>query len=311
MLRRCDPPIQPTDAAAFGHHLGLVGVLLAALLAGCSSASDHGSGSQGGSSDAGASSTGTGAAGSSDSGSSAAGDTSGDGSFACMSDAAPGDMVDVPAGDFLMGCNDQVDDECLEDEKPQHTVTLHAFQINRTEVTQDQYTACVTAGACNPPSCPWDCSKGDYPAACIVLDDAKAYCSWAGARLPTEAEWEKAARGSDGNKYPWGNSEPDCKLANMAGCAGAPEPVGSHATGKSPYGALDMAGNVVEMVSDWYDATYYAHSPSSDPEGPATGTRFGGRGGGFKSESTWQRASKRDWYDLTDAGIGLGFRCAQ
>jgi eukaryotic-like serine/threonine-protein kinase len=285
-------------------HSGPIGLLTVALLAGCgsSAASDHAHDS----SDAGASST-IGAAGSHGPGDAAGGG----GGFACTSDAAPGEMLDVPAGDFRMGCDDGTDSDCQDDEKPEHTVTLHAFQINRTEVTQDQYAACVTAGACNAPSCAWDCSKGEYPAACIAFDDAKAYCSWAGARLPSEAEWEKAARGSDGNKFPWGDSEPDCELTNMAGCAGGPEAVGSHAAGKSPYGALDMAGNVVEMVADWYDATYYARSPSSDPQGPATGTRFGGRGGGFKSESIWQRAAKRDWYDLTDAGVGLGFRCAQ
>ena len=218
--------------------------------------------------------------------------------------------MSVPAGNFVMGCNAAVDTECLDDEKPMHTVSLKAYQINRTEVTQDQYAACVAAGACAVPSCPWDCSKASYPATCLVLTDAKAYCSWAGARLPTEAEWEKAARGTSGNKFPWGNSAPNCMLTNMAGCAGSAQPVGSLAAGKSPYGALDMAGNVVEMVSDWYDAAYYATSPNSDPTGPASGTRYGGRGGGFKSEATWQRASKRDWYDLADSGAALGFRCA-
>jgi formylglycine-generating enzyme required for sulfatase activity len=87
--------------------------------------------------------------------------------------------------------------------------------------------------------------------------------------------------------------------------------VGSLAAGASPYGALDMAGNMVEMVSDWYDANYYASSPTQDPQGPATGTQYGGRGGGFKSDATFQRTSKRDWYDLTDEGAALGFRCAQ
>jgi formylglycine-generating enzyme required for sulfatase activity len=219
-------------------------------------------------------------------------------------------MVSVSAGDFIMGCNAAVDNECLDDEKPMHTVTLSAFQIDRTEVTQEQYAACVTAGSCAAPNCSWDCSKTNYPAACLDLADAQAYCTWAQARLPTEAEWEKAARGTSGNKFPWGNTAADCTLTNMAGCGDTAQPVGSLAAGASPYGALDMAGNVVEMVSDRYDATYYTSSPSSDPQGPASGDTHVGRGGGFKSEATWQRASKRDWYDVTDAAASLGFRCA-
>jgi formylglycine-generating enzyme required for sulfatase activity len=236
--------------------------------------------------------------------------SSGSGAFDCTGDDTPAKTVDVPAGDFPMGCNSAVDMDCADDEKPLHTVTLAAFKIDRTEVTQAQYAACVSAGACNAPSCSWDCSKADNPATCLLQSDAKAYCAWAGGRLPSEAEWEKAARGSAGNKYPWGNSEPDCTLANMSGCGGAVQPVGSLSAGASPYGALDMAGNVVEMVADWYDAAYYASSPSSDPTGPASGTRYGGRGGGFKSAALFQRTSKRDWYDLTDTAAGLGFRCA-
>jgi formylglycine-generating enzyme required for sulfatase activity len=192
-----------------------------------------------------------------------------------------------------------------------HTVTLSDFQIDTTEVTQDQYAACVSAGACNPPACDWDCSKTTFPASCIAFADAKSYCTFAGGHLPTEAEWEKAARGASGNKFPWGNGAADCTLTNMAGCGDQAKAVGSLPAGASPYGALDMAGNVVEMVSDWYDAAYYATSPSSNPTGPASGSRYGGRGGGFKSEALWQRSSKRDVYDLTDSGAALGFRCAK
>jgi len=275
-------------------------VLISAL--GCSSSGDS-SGSSGGT---GGSSGGSGGAGKG--GSSA---TAGmEGNDVCTSDAAPGDTVDVPAGSFLMGCNADVDDDCDDDEKPQHEVNLSAFSIDRTEVTQDQYAACVGAGACTAPACPWDCSHGDYPATCLDRGQAESFCNWAGKRLPTEAEWEKAARGTKALKFPWGNDAADCTRTNMAGCGEGPMPVGSLPDGKSPYGALDMAGNVVEMVSDYYDASYYASSPTDDPTGPDSGTRYGGRGGGYKSETVWQRASKRDWYDPDDQGAALGFRCA-
>jgi formylglycine-generating enzyme required for sulfatase activity len=231
--------------------------------------------------------------------------------FSCVGDAGESDTVRVPAGDFIIGCNAAVDTDCSSDEKPMHTVTLSTFQIERTEVSQGQYAACVSAGACGPPECAWDCSRGSYPAACVLWNQAKEYCTWIGRRLPTEAEWEAAARGPTGLKYPWGNQEPDCLLTNMSGCSGQADPVGSHPTGASPYGALDMAGNVVEMVADWFDATYYQVSPTDDPTGPATGTTYGGRGGGYASDAVWQRASSRDWYDVTDTYSSLGFRCAE
>jgi formylglycine-generating enzyme required for sulfatase activity len=229
----------------------------------------------------------------------------------CKSNGATAEMVSVPAGEFLMGCNGSVDTQCEDKEKPGRTITLKAFQIDKTEVTQDQYLACVEAGQCSPPSCPWECSNANFPASCVKWNDAKAFCAWAGKRLPSEAEWEKAARGTDGRKYPWGNSEPTCSNANMAGCAGAATAAGSFASGASPFGALDMAGNMVEMVNDWYDETYYQRAPDTDPTGPAAGTQYVGRGGGWKSEPFWLRASVRDWYVATDAGGSLGFRCAK
>jgi formylglycine-generating enzyme len=275
------------------------------FVVGCSSSSDTpassgGAGGSGGSSSSGSSGKG---------GSSATAGMEGD--TVCTSDASPGDVVDVPAGSFQMGCNSEVDDQCSDDENPQHTVKLSAFSIDVTEVTQDQYAACFAAGACTAPNCPWDCSHTDYPATCVNWDQAQTFCAWAGKRLPTEAEWEKAARGTDDLIYPWGNDDPDCTLANMSGCGDVAMPVGSLPDGASPYGALDMAGNVVELVEDFYDADYYATSPTDDPTGPATGSRYGGRGGGFKSEALWQRTSKRDWYDPDDQGESLGFRCAE
>jgi len=287
-----------------GRRLGIssIGSALLFVIVGCSSSGNTPSSSGGAGGSGGASSAGKG-------GSSATAGTGGD--TVCTSDASPGDTVAVPAGSFMMGCNAEVDDECSDDEKPQHAVNLADFAIDVTEVTQDQYAACYAAGACTAPACPWDCSQGTLPATCLDWDQAKSFCAWAGKRLPTEAEWEMAARGTDALKFPWGNDDADCTRTNMSGCGDALMPVGSLPDGASPYGALDMAGNVVEMVADYYDASYYADSPTDNPTGPATGTRLGGRGGGYKSETLWQRASKRDWYDTSDEGSALGFRCAQ
>jgi len=204
-----------------------------------------------------------------------------------------------------------VDQSCRADENPMRMVTLMPFEIETTEVTQGRYAACVAEQKCSAPSCAWNCDAGAAPATCVTRDQALTYCTWAGRRLPTEAEWELAARGTDGRKYPWGNDEPDCNRDNLEGCSGKVDDVGQHPTGASPYGALDMSGNVVEMVADWYDGTYYQSAPDVDPKGPATCTKYAGRGGGYKSASVWQRASARDWYDLGDTAVALGFRCAR
>ncbi len=287
----------------------------ALLLLGCGEASvpaAPGSGGSAGMGGAAGSSSGGNGGISGGSGSGATGGSAGTGgAFQCTSSGTEGEMVAVPGGDFIMGCNAAVDGDCLDDEKPMHTVTLSAFEIDKTEVTQDQYAGCVIAGACDPPMCEWDCAKSDLPASCVTWDLAKMYCAWANKRLPTEAEWEKAARGTDGRKYPWGNTEPTCTEANMSGCGEKTQAVGSHPAGASPYGALDMSGNMVEMLYDWYDAAYYQSAPSVDPQGPAVGDRYVGRGGGFKSKPVWQRASSRDWYDTYDQGNALGFRCVR
>jgi formylglycine-generating enzyme required for sulfatase activity len=230
--------------------------------------------------------------------------------FSCNGSDA-GEMIDIPAGNFMMGCNEAVDKECKPDERPGHTVMLSAFAIDKTEVTQEAYAGCVLAGQCTRPSCEWNCSTAGMPAGCLARDQAEAYCRFRGARLPTEAEWEKAARGTDGRKFPWGNQAATCALVNMEGCGGAAQPVGSHPDGASAYGLMDMGGNMVEIIADWYDEDYYATAPATDPKGPASGARFVGRGGGWKSAATWHRASIRDVYDLTDAGTSFGFRCAR
>jgi len=230
-------------------------------------------------------------------------------------------MVYVPAGEFLMGSTaDDIDAllaqysnckrEWIADEQPQHTVFLDAFWIDRTEVTNAQYRECVEAGACEEPGC-WDDSDlnaPNQPVVCMCWADAQDYAAWVGGRLPKEAEWEKAARGTDGRIYPWGNSPPDCDRANYEGCAGKPLPVGSHPDGASPYGVLDMAGNVREWVADWYDADYYSQSPLRNPQGPESGSFRVLRGASFNYYQWVVRCAVRDGNYPLNEGWDVGFR---
>jgi eukaryotic-like serine/threonine-protein kinase len=224
-------------------------------------------------------------------------------------------LVSVPAGEFLMGATD-ADSQADSSEKPQHKVYLDAFWIDRTEVTAGQYAKCVAAWKCRkPPRCT-GAGKDDHPVTCVTWQDAANYCAWAGRRLPTEAEWERAARGTDGRKYPWGNEAPDCARANYAGkdggCVGGMAAVGSYPAGASPYGALDMAGNVWEWVNDWYDENYYRVSPGSNPQGPATGTHREIRGHSWNSMDIGIGAAARSVGSAPDmGGNDVGFRCAQ
>jgi formylglycine-generating enzyme required for sulfatase activity len=226
-------------------------------------------------------------------------------------------MVYVPVGEFLMGSTDS-DPMTQDDEKPQHTVYLDAFWIDRTEVTNAQYKKCVSAGACRASSYANDSQfNGDnQPVVGMDWNDAQAYCQWAGRQLPTEAQWEKAARGADGRIYPWGNQPATCEYAVMDDVSGngcgkghTAWPVGSKPKGVSPYGALDMAGNVWEWVADWYDDKYYANSPSRNPQGPSSGQFRVMRGASLDNDPTCARAACRYSRTPVDRGNNFGFRC--
>jgi formylglycine-generating enzyme required for sulfatase activity len=225
--------------------------------------------------------------------------------------AAPG-MIAVPAGSFAMGCNTRLDDECDSDESPYHQVNLSAFQIDAVEVSRGAYRACIDAGACATPTCDWHTlDLVDHPVTCVTWDDASAYCEFVGKRLPTEAEWEKAARADGGHKYPWkAEFAGDCDLVNANLCELDTTPVGEYPQGASPYGVLDMSGNAAEWVHDLYDAGYYAASPTADPPGPSSGGVRVHRGGSWNSPTEDFRCSSRSAATATTASDEIGFRCA-
>ena len=243
------------------------------------------------------------------------------------------EMMPVPAGEFLMGST-AADPKAGSDELPQHSVYLDTFWIDRTEVTNARYVRFLnTLGGHTAACAGHDCAETqvedkyshillqdghytvesgfeDHPATQVSWYGARAYCAWAGARLPTEAEWEKAARGIDGRLYPWGNEAPDCDKAQYGDCGGATLAVGARQAGASPYGVLDMAGNVWEWVADWYDPVYYPVSPERNPLGPDAGVRRVFRGGSWGYLPTFLRAADRARNRPTYAGFNVGFRCA-
>lgn len=262
---------------------------------------------------------------------------------------APEGMVYVPAGEFIMG---SPEGEGEDDEHPQRVVYLDAFYMDRYEVTNEQFARFVDATGYSTAAekagvgllwtgeyyeqvegATWRHPQGqgssiedkmDHPVVQISWNDAAAYCRWAGQRLPTEAEWEKAARGTDGRIFPWGNSalsgnqantcDVNCELAwkdvRMDDGYADTAPVGQYEAGVSPYGAYDMAGNVWEWVADWYDAGYYRQSPERSPQGPDAGEKRVLRGGSWWNAAASVRVADRE-DSLPNSGVNfLGARCA-
>lgn len=237
-------------------------------------------------------------------------------------DGAP--MILIPAGPFLMGSNDG-----LPNERPEHTVTLNAFYIDQFEVTAGRYQKFIESAKHDlPPT--WDDeaahAMGDLPAVGMSWMDAAAYCKWAGRRLPTEAEWEKAARGTDGRRYPWGHMQPFVDIANYnrgvwvseaitlvpvnSGLEGMSVRHGLKEGGKSPYGLFHMAGNAAEWVADWYERDFYQKSPDKNPIGPASGEKRVMRGGSWADLPTALRVTARFSAEPDFEERTIGFRCA-
>ena len=241
-------------------------------------------------------------------------------------------QIYIPAGTFRMG---GMDARRAPDEIPVHEVTLDAYWMDHLEITNAMYSLCVSAGACEPPQSVesqrrFDYFENtdfkDYPVVYVTWGQAKIYCEWADRRLPTEAEWERAARGDDFRTFPWGEDKADWRFANFNMLVTDTSRVGSYSRGASPFGVLDMAGNVAEWTNDFYDFDYYLTSPSVNPLGPETSSSLNRvvRGGSLGDAEINIRLSKRSSVRgsnlkaapdskayLGDFSPRIGFRCAE
>jgi formylglycine-generating enzyme required for sulfatase activity len=230
-------------------------------------------------------------------------------------------MIRIPSGKFIMGRPIISQKDERPNEGPTHEVFLDDYYIDKYEATNGDYKECVDASVCSTPHSLNSSARtkgyysnpdyADFPVIHVDWHMANEYCEWRGARLPTEAEWEKAARSSNDKHFPWGQNIISCSFAQYGACGKDTVAVGSHSVGASPYGVQDMAGNVWEWVADWYGSDYYALSSSSNPQGPASGIYRVARGGGWNSNSTQLWVTYRTRFTPDHNTFNLGFRCAK